>query len=387
MSSRVSDHEQNKIVKIKKHSYGKDKSPNIIIHGDNTQVLSLLQKQYSSKVKCIYIDPPYNNGESYEHYIDKKAHDAWLKEITQTLILLKPFLSQEGSIWISIDDSEMHYLKVAADQVFGRKNFLSTIVWQQRTTRENRSIFSRNHEYILVYAKDPKTFKKTRNFLPLNEEVLSRYKNPDNDKRGPWQSVSINVQAGHATKHQFYEIIGPDGTQHLPPKGRCWALNQKKLAEEIQQNNIWFGNDGKGVPRMKKFLKESMQGLTPETLWLGEDVGTNKNAKKHLLEIFPDISVFDHPKPEQLIKRILQIATNENDLVLDCFLGSGSTISTAHKMKRKYIGIEKGDHIIDHVADRMKKVIDGEKSGVSKEVGWLSGGAFEFYKVSNSKGE
>jgi len=370
-----------KIVKIKKHSYGKEDSGNLIIHGDNIHALEVLQKKYLGKIKCIYIDPPYNNGESYEHYNDKKEHLLWLKEISHTMELLEPLLSKDGSIWISIDDSEMHYLKVAADKIFGRKNFISTIVWQQRTTRENRSIFSKNHEYILVYAKDPKTFKKTRNLLPLKQDILNRYKNPDNDPRGPWQSVSINVQDGHATPHQFYKIIAPNGTVHLPPKGRCWALSQSNFKEQLKNNNIWFGKEGAGVPRMKKFLNGTMQGLTPETLWLGEDVGTNKNAKKHLLELFPDVTVFDTPKPEQLIGRILQIATNKSDLVLDCYLGSGSTLSAAHKLKRNYIGIEVGDHIVHLVSERLKKVIEGEKGGISKEVSWTKGGAFDFYKL------
>jgi adenine-specific DNA-methyltransferase len=369
------------LSRIPKYSHGKGNTGNLIIQGDNSQTLALLQKKYLGRIKCVYIDPPYNNGESYEHYHDKKDHSEWLKEIKMTLQLIEPLISKDGSIWISIDDSEMHYLKIAADEVFGRKNFVATIVWQQRTTRENRSVFSRNHEYILVYAKDPRKFKLSRNLLPLHDDVLSRYKNPDNDPRGPWQSVSINVQDGHATKHQFYQIKAPNGKIHLPPQGRCWALNQQNFNEHIKNNNIWFGKDGQGVPRMKKFLNGSANGLTPETLWFGNDVGTTKDAKKHLLDLFPKVDVFDTPKPEQLIKRILQIASNEGDYILDCYLGSGSTVSTAHKMKRKYIGIELGDHVVHLVSQRLKNVISGECGGITKEVNWTSGGGFDFYNL------
>jgi len=353
---------------------------NSIIHGDNRRVLKTLTKGLKKKVKCIYIDPPYNNGEKHYHYDDDISHDVWIEEISNTLKLLKPLLSIDGSIWISIDDQEMHYLKVAADKIFGRQNFVNTIVWQQRTTRENRSVFSNNQEYILVYCISPKDFKKNRNLLPLTNDVLNRYKNHDNDPRGAWQSVSANVQNGHASKNQFYEIIAPNGKKHIAPRGRCWVYNEERMKKEIGENNIWFGKNGTGVPRIKKFLNGSKKGLTPETLWLGDFAGTNKGAKKHLLDLFPKEKIFDTPKPEQLIHKILSISTNENDLVLDCFLGSGSTLSTAHKMKRRYIGIEKNKTVAQIAKKRIELVIKGEEGGISKEVEWESGGKFSFLK-------
>jgi len=290
---------------------------------------------------------------------------------------LKPLLSKEGSMWISIDDSEMHYLKVLCDKIFGRNNFITTIIWQHRTTRENRKVFSNNHEYILVYAIEPVRFKATRNLLPATESILARYKNPDNDPRGVWQSVSVNVQAGHAVSSQFYEIVAPNGKKHYPPNGRCWIYNEERMRKEIEQNNIWFGNDGNGVPRRKKFLSEAVGGITPETLWLADEVGTTKKAKKHLLEMFPDT-----PKPEELIKRIFDIATNEGDLVIDTFLGSGTTAAVAHKMKRSYIGIEKENQIFEFVYQRLKKVVNGENGGISKLVAWNGGGGFDFYEAN-----
>lgn len=368
---------------IKKNSIGDCPFENLIIHGENKDVLNELKVHYRERIKCIYIDPPYNNGETYNYYNDK-VHDNWLTGIKETLQLLKPLLSEDGSIWISIDDKEMHYLKIAADSVFGRHNFITTIVWQQRTTRENRSVFSNNHEYILVYAANPKRFKESRNLSPLSQTVLDRYKNPDNDARGPWQSISINVQDGHAVSNQFYEIAGLGGKIHVPPNGRCWIYSKERLEKEIEQNNIWFGRDGNGVPRAKKFLNGSSKGLTPETLWLSEFAGTNKMAKKHLLEMFPTEIVFDTPKPEQLMQQIFNIATNKDDLILDCYLGSGSTISTAHKMNRRYIGIEQGMHIVDLVVERMKKVVAGENGGISKSLSWKGGGSFSFYSYDKT---
>lgn len=367
------------------YSMGNSDTENMIIQGDNHIVLDVLKFNYTGKIKCIYIDPPYNNGEKYTHYNDDKEHEVWLNDVISILKKLKPLLSNDGSIWISIDDSELHYLKVAADNVFGRKNFISTLIWQHRTTRENRKVFSNNHEYILVYAQSPKAFKSSRNLLPPTPEILSRYKNPDNDPRGPWQSVSANVQAGHGVKNQFYEIVAPNGKRHKLPNGRCWVYNEERMNQEIKNNNIWFGKDGNGVPRLKKFLLNSTIGITPETLWKSIDVGTTEMAKKHLLSLFPERPVFDTPKPEQLIKRIFDIATNEEDLVLDAFLGSGTTTAVAHKMKRRYIGIEVGKHIIDYVVTRMNRVIEGEVGGVSEMVNWKGGGNFKYFELYMKK--
>lgn len=351
-----------------------------IIQGENLDVLDLLAKDYTEKVKCIYIDPPYNNGENYTHY-DDSVHEEWIVELKKRLRKLKPLLTSDGSIWVSIDDSEVHYLKVAADEIFERNNFVTTIIWQQRTTRENRKIFSNNHEYILVYAKNKPLFTKSINKLKGNGEQIARYKNPDNDKRGPWQSVSLNVQAGHAVKSQFYELVSPNGKIHNPPKGRCWVYNKDKMNDLIKDGRIWFGNEGNGVPRLKKFLSESEIKITPDTLWLGNDVGTNKEAKKHLIKLFPHKEVFDTPKPERLLKRIFEIATNENDLILDAYVGAGSTIAVAHKMKRQYIGIDKGDHIIDYVVARQRLVLLGKSLEILERVSDKNEG-FEFYKLT-----
>ncbi|MBS4030525.1 MAG: site-specific DNA-methyltransferase [Clostridiales bacterium] len=370
-----------KLNHVTEHSYGDSNTENMLIRGDNHLVLDILKDKLLGKIKCIYIDPPYNNQEKYTHYHDDTNHDIWLQNISKTLLKLKQLLSEDGSLWISIDDNEVHYLKVAADKVFGRKNFITTVIWQQRTSRENRKVFSNNHEYILVYARNPKAFKLSRNLLPATPEILARYKNPDNDPRGPWQSVSANVQAGHAVSNQFYELIAPNGKIHRLPNGRCWAYNKQRMNQEIAKNNIWFGKDGNGVPRIKKFLSQATLGVTPETLWLCNEVGSNKMAKKHLLSLFPEEPVFDTPKPEQLIQRILEISTNEGDIVLDAFLGSGTTSAVAQKLNRQYIGIEVGKHIVDLAVSRMVKVIQGEPGGISKEANWTGGGGYKFYQL------
>jgi adenine-specific DNA-methyltransferase len=373
-----------KLTKVKKYSCeSMDNKTRKIILGENFEVLDCLLLDYKEKVNCIYIDPPYNNGENYTHY-DDSIHDQWLFDITQRLKKLRKLLAANGSIWISIDDGEVHYLKVAADSIFGRSNFITTIIWQQRTTRENRKVFSNNHEYILVYAKDKKTFTKSVNKLPASQEMIERYKNPDNDVRGRWQSVSLNVQSGHAVKSQFYEISSPRGKKHSPPNGRCWAYNKTKVEALIKDGRIWFGRDGAGVPRFKKYLSESTLSMTPETLWLGDDVGTNKEAKKHLLKLFPNKVVFDTPKPERLMQRIFEISTKPEDLILDAYVGAGAAIAVAHKMKRQYIGIDRGEHIFDYTLPRQNLVIAGEDFGVCTRKSEENEG-FEFFRLSGVK--
>ena len=363
------------------YSKGTEDCQNILIHGDNKDVLPELWLEYANRIRCIYIDPPYNNGETYHYYDDNSTQGNWLRDMRRVLNLLKPFLSKDGSIWISIDDSEMAYLRIEADKIFGRENFAGTIIWQQRKSRENRSVFSFNHEYVLVYAKDIKEFKKKRNLLPVDEDFIkAKYKNIDNDPRGPWQSVTANVQAGHAVPSQFYTIIAPNGTRHNPPKGRCWIYNEERMKREIAEGNIWFGKNGSNSPRVKKFLRNAKIGLTPETIWLADEVGTSDSAKKQLMTLFPDKeNIFETPKPEELLKRIIEIASDESDFVLDCFLGSGTTIAVAHKLNRHYIGIELGNQITELVIKRMNKVIEGDCSGISSVIGWHGGGQFAFY--------
>ena len=359
---------------------------NRLIFGDNLLALKALEQEFTGKVKCIFIDPPYNTGSAFEHYDDGVEHSVWLSLMRDRLELLRRLLSNDGSIWITIDDNEAHYLKILCDEVFGRANFVATIIWEKRTTRENRRVFSFRHDYVLVFARDKGIFDVKRNPLPLSADVLSRYKNPDNDPRGPWQSISANAQAGHGTASQFYTLVSPTGKKHDPPRGTCWRYSAKKMEEEIRLGNIWFGRDGNGVPRIKRFLKgDDTEGLTPETIWRAEDAGTNDEAKKHIMALLRDNEVFDNPKPEKLLSSIIHIASKPGDVVLDSFAGSGTTGAVAHKMGRRWIMIELGEHIHSHVIPRLRKVIDGDDAGgITKTTKWEGGGGFRYFRLAPS---
>jgi adenine-specific DNA-methyltransferase len=370
-----------RLVLERRFSRGARRSGNMVVLGDNLGVLEALGPTLRGSVRCIYIDPPYNNQEKYAHYDDVLSHDSWLESITPRLRSLWSLLRADGSLWISIDDREAHYLKVLLDDLCGRPSFVATVVWEQRTTRENRKAFSANHEYIFVYAKDPSLFRATRHRLPPTEAQRHRYRNPDHDPRGPWQSVSLNVQAGHGTPAQFYELATPAGRHLRPPEGRCWMFTAARFAAEVQKNNVWFGKSGKGVPRLKQFLADGDRGLTPQTLWRAEEVGTTDSAKKHLLQLFPRKDPFDTPKPEGLIARILRIATDPGDVVLDAYLGSGTTAAVAHKLGRRYVGIDDSDEAMAIALARLAAVVDGESGGVSLEAGWRGGSGFDFGRL------
>jgi adenine-specific DNA-methyltransferase len=359
---------------------------NQLIYGDNLLALKALEQEYTGRVKCIFIDPPYNTGSAFEHFDDGLEHSIWLSMMRERLDLLRRLLADDGSLWITIDDNEAHYLKVVCDELFGRHHFVANIIWEKRTSRENRRVFSFSHDHLLVYAKDRTRFELVRNPLELTREVLGRYKNPDNDPRGPWQSVSANAQAGHATASQFYTLRLPSGRELDPPKGRCWLYTKERMEQEIAAGNIWFGSGGDNVPRVKKFLRDNEEkGLTPETIWTASDVGTNDEAKKHLLSLLSKASVFDNPKPEGLLHRVIHIATNPGDIVLDSFAGSGTTGAVAQKMGRRWIMVELGAHIHTHIIPRLRKVVDGQDSGGATALTqWRGGGGFRYYRLAPS---
>ena len=359
---------------------------NRLIFGDNLLALKALEQEFAGKVKCVFIDPPYNTGSAFTHYDDGLEHSLWLGLMRDRLEIIRRLMSNDGSLWITIDDNEAHYLKVLCDESFGRSNFIANMIWEKRTSRENRRVFSFNHDHMLVYAKVKGEFESVRNPLGLNHEVLARYKNPDNDPRGPWQSVSANAQAGHATASQFYSLTLPSGRELEPPKGRCWLYTRERMLQEIAAGNIWFGFNGDNAPRLKKFLKDNEdKGLTPETIWTAAEVGTNDDAKKGLLQLLPTVPVFDNPKPEGLIERVIHIATTPGDLVLDSFAGSGTAGAVAHKMGRRWIMVELGEHCQTHIIPRLKQVIDGDdKGGVTGSTGWQAGGGFRYYRLAPS---
>lgn len=352
---------------------------NVLIHGDNLLALKALESEYSGKVKCIYIDPPYNTGSAFEHYDDNLEHSTWLSLMKPRLESLKRLLSDSGSIWISIDSDESHYLKVLCDEIFGRENFIEEVIWQRSYAPINlKKTFSRNHDIILVYCKSCQSFNM--NMLPRNSEADSRFSNPDNDPRGPWSSGPI--QAGPRNESRVFPIVTPSGRTVLPPPQYCWRFSKEKYEELVADNRIYFGPKGDNVPRVKRFLSEVKAGIVPLSLWLREDVGDNQEAKKEIKNLFKN-DVFDTPKPERLIERILTLATNEGDLVLDSFLGSGTTCAVAHKMKRKWIGIELGNHAYTHCKVRLDAVIDGkELGGITKSSNWTGGGGYKFFELA-----
>lgn len=355
---------------------------NMLIHGDNLLALKALEQEYAGKVKCIYIDPPYNTGNAFEHYDDGIEHSLWLSLMRERLEVLRNLLSEDGSIWISIDADESHYLKVLCDEVFGRSNFIDEVIWQRSYAPINlKNTLSRSHDAILVYAKN-QTPNFCLNKLPRSNEADNRFSNPDNDPRGPWASGPI--QAGPRVESRVYEIITPSGRKVLPPAEYCWRVSRERYQEMLLDNRIYFGEKGDNVPRIKRFLSEVKDGMVAMTLWMRTDVGDNQEGKKEIKNIF-EKDVFSTPKPERLIERILTLGSNKGDLVLDSFLGSGTTAAVAHKMGRRWIGIELGDHCDTHCAPRLKKVIDGEdQGGITKSANWQGGGGFRYYNLAPS---
>lgn len=371
------------LVADERLSYGDLSLGNAIVQGDNLDALKSLLPYYAGRVRCVYIDPPYNTHSAFEHYDDSVEHSTWLSLMYPRLELLRDFLSEDGSIWVNLDDNEMFYCKILLDEIFGQNNFVANIVWQKRTSPDARINLGGAQDYILVYSKSNINLHKRLNKISPSQERRESYKNPDNDPRGDWASVDLTGQIGHATDGQFYEIELPDGRKLKPPDGRCWAISEENFKELIADNRIWLGSNGNSRPRKKKFLSEA-DGVTVWTWWTNEEVGHNQEAKKEINTLFGADNAFDTPKPERLIQRILQLSTNPGDLVLDSFLGSGTTAAVAQKMGRQYIGVEIGEHATTHVVPRMKKVIDGEAGGISKEENWTGGGGFVFYRLGEA---
>lgn len=365
--------------------HGDRDSGNMLVQGDNLDALKALLPFYAGQVKCIYIDPPYNTRSAFEHYDDNLEHSQWLAMIWPRLELLRDLLAEDGSIWVSIDDNEGHYLKVVMDEVFGRRNFVAHIVWQRTHTRENRTDVSDVHDTILLYASDRIKWGEKRNPLPASEEQLARYQNLDGDPRGPWASLPAHAKAEKGRRQaQFFTITTPSGRQIDPPNGRCWLYTEERFKQMVADSRIWFGASGNNAPRVKKFLSEVQTGLVPSTWWPYQEVGTTGRAKAQITTLFPGDVPFSTPKPEELLSRILHIATSPGDLVLDSFLGSGTTAAVAHKMGRRYIGIEMGDHAATHCQPRLKQVVNGEQGGISKVVNWIGGGGFRYYRLGAS---
>jgi adenine-specific DNA-methyltransferase len=365
---------------------------NLLIRGDSLHALTSLLRipefaaQYEGKVKLVYIDPPFNTGQAFEHYDDGLDHSVWLTMLRDRLVQIRRLLSEDGSVWIHLDDYEQHRGRVVLDEVFGQQNFVTTIIWQKMKSRDNRSAISSTHDYIHVYAKNAQTWKTVRNLLPRTEEAAARYKNPDKDRRGPWTSGDLSAQAGHGTAAQFYDLTLPSGRVIQPPSGRCWLFSQDRYNELVKDNRVWFGADGDNVPRLKRFLSEVQGGLVPMSIWLAIDVGTNDAAKKEIKDMFTGVTPFDTPKPEHLMERIIHIGSNPGDIVLDSFAGSGTTAAVAHKMERRWVTCEwSADNIATFTLPRLEKVVAGkDPGGVTAQTGWGGGGGFRLLDIAPS---
>ena len=343
---------------------------NLLIQGDNLEALKALLPFYRGQVKCIFIDPPYNTKSAFEHYDDNLEHSQWLSMMLPRLQLLRDLLSDDGSIWVTIDDNEGHYLKVLMDEVFGRRNFVANLAWHKRVSPANDAhYFSNDHDHILVYAKTKA--KWTPNKLPRSEAQQKYYTNPDNDPRGPWNSAAYTcAKTADERPNLYYPLIHPKtGEEVWPKRTRVWAFGRETHEEHVRNSMIYWGVDGgASLPRIKKFLDGSGD-VVPRSIWAHEDSGHNQEAMLEGLALF-ESARFGTPKPERLLQRILQVATHPNDLVLDSFLGSGTTAAVAHKMGRRWIGIEMGEHARTHCLPRLEKVIAGEGGGISRAVGW-----------------
>jgi adenine-specific DNA-methyltransferase len=362
-----------------------DRFENLLIQGDNLLALKALEQDYAGRVRCIYIDPPYNTGAAFEHYDDGLEHSMWLSLMRSRLEILWSLVSIDGSIWINIDDNESHYLKVMCDELFGRQQYLGSIVWEKDKGRRSDTAISFSHDYILIYVKDKAEWAKKRNLLTRSSGQVDRYRNPDHDPRGPWLQGD-NGTAKSASEGSRWPITLPSGRVVTPPSGRGWAFGRETFEAARQDGRVYFGKNGDGMPIVKRYLSEVQEGVVPRSWWPADEAGHNQEAKRdHLNKLLGELERFDTPKPERLLHRILTIATNPGDLVLDSFAGSGTTGAVAHKMGRRWIMVELGAHAVSHVVPRLRKVVDGQDPyGITEPEGWSGGGGFRFCRLAPS---
>lgn len=355
---------------------------NMLIHGDNLLALKALESdpRICGQVKCVFIDPPYNTGSAFDHYDDGLEHSIWLSMMRDRLEIIRRLLVDSGSIWITIDDNEAHYLKVMCDEIFGRENFVANLIWEKADSPRNSARqFSTDHDHILVFSKSPDW---TPRKLERTAEANAIYTNPDNDERGDW--LPGDPFANKPYSKGLYSVQGPTGRTFSPPPGRFWRISEEKLRALDRDGRIWWGPTGNARPSIKKYVSE-VGDLVPRTFWSKGDVGSNRTSKNEMRALFPGASSFDTPKPERLIERVLSIATNPNDIVLDSFAGSGTTGAVAHKMHRRWIMVELGNHADTLVLPRIKKIVDGsDDGGVTEATGWKGGGGFRYFDLARS---
>ncbi|MEE4897067.1 site-specific DNA-methyltransferase [Pseudomonas alliivorans] len=359
-----------------------DSQTNVLAIGDGLDVLEALRQRTSvldGGIRLVYIDPPFNTQVDFRQYRDTMNRSMWLSMMRDRLIAIRPLLADDASIWVHLDDSEVHRARAVMDEVFGETAFVTSVIWQKKTTRDSRAAFSSNHDTILVYAPSgPKKWKTTRNLLVKDNAHLL---NKDDDPRGPWGDAPFTAPGFRSA--QQYEIIAPSGRALRPPRGRSWYATEPTYRDLIADDRIWFPKGGDGSPRLKLFASQ-LRGLVPFTVWGTSDTGTNDDAKRHLLSMFPDKEVFDTPKPELLLERIIHIASNPGELVVDIFGGSGTTAAVAHKMGRRWVVAERNAQtVLDFMVPRLTHVVNGtDPGGVTDTTSWSGGGSFEMIHVA-----
>lgn len=337
---------------------------NLLITGDSMHALDALAKtpehseKYLGKVKLAYIDPPFNTGQAFDHYEDNIEHSIWLTLLRDRIRQIKPLLAPEGSLWVHLDDMEVHRCRAVLDEELGEAAFVATIVWQKRYSRDNRPAIGAVHDYILVYApQGPSRWKQIRNRIPRTNS--SQYRNPNNDPNGPWRPIPLDVQGGHATASQFYDVTTPSGRVVRPANGRAWSVTAPVMEAMRERGELYFGLNGDGMPNTIRYLKDD-EGLVPWTWWPETEVGNNDESKKEIVALFGENAVFDTPKPERLMERIITIASDPGDLVLDCFAGSGTTAAVCQKMGRSWITVELSESTAQtFLIPRLTRVVEG----------------------------
>lgn len=340
---------------------------NLLITGDAMHVLDSLAKipeyadKYLRQVKLVYIDPPFNTGQTFDNYEDNIAHSIWLTMLRDRLRQIKPLLAPDASVWVHLDNKEAHRCRVVMDEELGATNFVESIAWEKAQGAKNDTDISSAHDHIWIYAKDKSTFKRTRNLLVRSLAQIARYQNPDQDPRGPWRQGDNGTAKSGSDESNRFPITVPSGREVVPPLGSYWRFTPQNFEQARQEGRVWFGQDGDGLPLIKRYLSDVQEGVVPRTWWPAKEVGSNQEAKRdHLRKMFPDMAPFSTPKPERLLQRIIHIATNPGDIVLDCFAGSGSTAAVAHKMGRRWVTSElRPETVESFTKPRLSIVVNG----------------------------
>jgi adenine-specific DNA-methyltransferase len=365
---------------------------NLLIAGDGGDALRSLTRlpefaeRYRGRIKLVYIDPPFNTGQDFEHYDDGVEHSVWLTMMRDRLLLIRNLLAADGSVWVHLDDSEMAYCKVLLDEIFGRSNFAATVVWEADAGRRNDTAISTVQDYILVFAKNWNAWRPTRNLLPRTADQEKRYRNPDGDPRGPWlQGADSTAKSGSDAMR--YPVTLPSGRVVTPPSGVYWRFSRENFERALDEGRVYFGRNGDRMPIVKRYLSEVQSGVVPRTWWPAAEVGSNMAAKRdHFRKMFPDVPAFATPKPESLMERVIAIASNPGDIVLDCFGGSGTTAAVAHKMGRRWITVEREPATVEtFLRPRLEMIVNGdEPGGATASAGWEKGGGFRYMEVAPS---